>query len=261
MSSNVMTKGEETRWHPDEQDFLAKLEQQCNTYYDHHSKDHLFYSKLSSKFNIPILIVSAANALTAVGLNSFIKQEYVSVLNAILSAGTGVLGSIQLYMKINEKMTNALRASILMKRLALKISKELSIAPENRVTDGQAFLVDCFSEFNTALEQGNPIEKDLPNHLAFTELPKKEKFNLLNMAAAAVTGTPRGRTSLTDFSSHGNSLRPGEPRAKRLWGLAGTVQAISHFPHGSSSPSRQTGSTPGGVTPEEQDVELAVRGS
>ena len=255
-----MTKGEELRWHPDEQEFLAKLEQQCNTYYDHHSKDHLFYSKLSSKFNIPILIVSAANALTAVGLNSFIRQEYVSVLNAILSAGTGVLGSIQLYMKINEKMTNALRASILMKRLALKISKELSIAPENRVTDGQAFLVDCFSEFNTALEQGNPIEKDLPNHLAFTELPKKEKFNLLNMAAAAVTGTPR--KSSTDFnSSHGNLSRLGEPRAKRLWGLAGTVQTISHFPHGSSSPSRQTGSSPGGGTPEERDVELGVRGS
>jgi len=260
MSSNVMTKSEELRWHPDEQEFLAKLEQQCNTYYDHHSKDHLFYSKLASKFNIPILIISAANALTAVGLNSFIAQEFVSVLNAILSAGTGVLGSIQLYMKINEKMTNALRASILMKRLALKISKELSIAPENRVTDGQAFLVDCFSEFNTALEQGNPIEKELPNHLAFTELPKKEKFNLLNMAAAAVSGTPR--KSSTDFnSSHGNLSRLGEPRAKRLWGLAGTVQTISHFPHGSSSPSRQTGSTPGGVTPEEQDVELGVRGS
>jgi hypothetical protein len=260
MSSNVMTKGEELRWHPDEQEFLAKLEQQCNTYYDHHSKDHLFYSKLASKFNIPILIISAINALTAVGLNSFIAQEYVSVLNAILSAGTGVLGSVQLYMKINEKMTNALRASILMKRLALKISKELSISPENRVTDGQAFLVDCFSEFNTALEQGNPIEKDLPNHLAFTELPKKEKFNLLNMAAAAVTGSPR--KSSTDFnSSHGNLSRLGEPRAKRLWGLAGTVQTISHFPHGSSSPSRQTGSSPGGETPEEQDVEPGVRGS
>jgi len=260
MSSNVMTKSEELRWHPDEQEFLAKLEQQCNTYYDHHSKDHLFYSKLASKFNIPILIISAINALTAVGLNSFIAQEFVSVLNAVLSAGTGVLGSIQLYMKINEKMTNALRASILMKRLALKISKELSIAPENRVTDGQAFLVDCFSEFNTALEQGNPIEKDLPNHLAFTEIPKKEKFNLLNMAAAAVTGSPR--KSSTEFnSSHGNLSRLGEPRAKRLWGLAGTVQTISHFPHGSSSPSRQTGSSPGGATPEEQDVEPGVRGS
>jgi hypothetical protein len=93
------------------------------------------------------------------------NQEYVSILNAVLSAGTGVVGSIQLFMKINEKMTNATRSSIIFKRLALKISKELSIAREQRVTEGIPFLSECFSEFNTALEQGNPIERKLQNHL------------------------------------------------------------------------------------------------
>ena len=57
-----------------------------------------------------------------------------------------------------------------MKRLALKISKELSIDMEHRVTDGQAFLTDCFAEFNTALEQGNPIERKLQDHLALQGL-------------------------------------------------------------------------------------------
>ena len=252
-----MTKTEESRWHPDEQEFLAKLEQQCNTYYDYHSKDHVYYMKLASKFNIPILMVSAINALTAVALNSFIAQEYVSVLNAVLSAGTGVLGSIQLYMKINEKMTNALRASILMKRLALKVSKELSIDPQNRVTDGQAFLSDCFSEFNTALEQGNPIEKTLENTLAFTPIIKKEKYSFMNM----VTGSPRKESPDATNSSYGNLSRLGEPRAKRLWGLVDKVQIAARYPPESSSPFRQIGSSPGGSTPEEQDVELGARGS
>jgi hypothetical protein len=242
-------KPEEVRWHPDEQEFLAKLEQQCNSYYDHYSKDHLYYSKLASKFNVPILIVSAINALTAVGLNSFIAQEYVSVLNAILSAGTGVLGSIQLYLKINEKMANSLRASILMKRLALKISKELSISPENRVTDGQAFLTDCFAEFNTALEQGNPIEKDLHNHLAFTPVPKKEKYSFMNLV------------SLGDSSSRGSPVHSEETRAKKLWSLADKVQKAANFPHGLRSHFHQSESSPGGMTPEEQDIELAVRSS
>ena len=253
-----MTKTEESRWHPDEQEFLAKLEQQCNTYYDYHSKDHVYYMKLASKFNIPILMVSAINALTAVALNSFIAQEYVSVLNAVLSAGTGVLGSIQLYMKINEKMTNALRASILMKRLALKVSKELSIEPQNRVTDGQAFLSDCFSEFNTALEQGNPIEKTLENTLAFTPIVKKEKYSFMNM----VTGSPRKSTTEAEAnSSYGNLSRLAEPRAKRLWGLVDKAQIAARYPPGSSSPFHQSGSSPGGSTPEEPDVELGARGS
>ena len=256
-----MTKTEGSRWHPDEQEFLSKLEQQCNTYYEYHSKDHMYYMKLASKFNIPILIISAVNALTAVALNSFVDQEYVSVLNAVLSAGTGVLGSVQLYMKINEKMTNALRASILMKRLALKISKELSIDPLNRVTDGQAFLADCFAEFNTALEQGNPIEKPLENHLAFTPVPKKEKYSLMSLATAVVTGSPRKEPLDGASSSYGNLSRLGEPRAKKLWSLAETVQKASHFPQGSGSPWRPTGSSPEGSTPEERDVEIGARGS
>jgi hypothetical protein len=249
------------RWHMDEQKFLEKLEQQCNTYHEHHNKDHLFYQKLASKFNIPILIVSALNALCAIALNDFLAQRYVSILNAILSAGTGVLGSIQLYMKISEKMTNSIRAATLMKRLALKISKELSIDMEHRVTDGQAFLSDCFAEFNTALEQGNPVEKSLYNHMAFTQLPKKERLGLLG----TLTGSPR-KDSLdmvgTEVSgSSGTLSRLGEPRAKRLWGLALEPRTGVRSLHELGFPSRQNGSPLTASTPEEPDEELGVRGS
>jgi hypothetical protein len=252
------------RWHEDEQKFLEKLEQQCNVYHEHHNKDHLYYQKLASKFNIPILIVSALNALCAISLNDFLAQRYVSILNAVLSAGTGVLGSVQLYMKINEKMTNSVRAATLMKRLALKISKELSIDMEHRVTDGQAFLGDCFAEFNTALEQGNTVEKGLYNHMAFTQLPKKERLGLLG----TITGSPR-KSSVelvgTEISgSSGMLSRLGEPRAKRLWGLALGAQTDARFHPVSKSPFRQTGSgsssSPLG-TPEELDVELGGQGS
>lgn len=157
-------------WHDKEEEFLSKMEKQCLILHEHNLKDYHYYNKLSSKFNIPILIISAINALTAICLNSFMSQEYVSILNAVLSAGTGVVGSIQLFMKINEKMTNSTRSSVIFKRLALKIEKELSIDREQRVTEGQPFLSECFAEFNTALEQGNPIEKKLANHLALKNI-------------------------------------------------------------------------------------------
>ena len=258
--ANSMTKTDGARWHPDEQEFLAKLEHQCNLYQEHHNKDHLYYQKLASKFNVPILVISALNALCAIALNDFLPQKFVSILNAVLSSGTGVLGSIQLYLKINEKMTNSVRAALLMKRLALKISKELSIEMENRVTDGQAFLSDCFAEFNTALEQGNPVEKRLENHLAFTQIPKKEKMSLLSMAAATVTGSPRKDST---ESSYGNLSRLGEPRAKRLWGLVERAQKDAHSRGGLQTPFRPnvSGSESPQSTLEEPDIELGVRGS
>lgn len=157
------------KWFDSEEEFLKKIEKQCNHLHKHYTKEYTYYARLATKFNIPILLVSAVNALTAVALNSFVDQKYVSIMNAVLSAGTGVLGSIQLYMKLSEKMANALRSSIAMKRIALKISKELTIARELRVTEGLAFVQECFGEFNTTLESGNPIEKKLENHLELDE--------------------------------------------------------------------------------------------
>jgi len=167
-------------WHDKEEAFLLKLENQANIYANYYNKDYMYYHQMSARFNIPILIISALNALSAIALNDFLEQKYVSILNAVLSSGTGVLGSIQLYMKLNEKMTNALRTQMLMKRLALKISKELSVDRESRSSDGQVFLQECFGEFNAALEQANPIEKKLINHLTIDKEVLTEEFKLGN---------------------------------------------------------------------------------
>lgn len=245
-------------WHDREEAFLSKIEMQCNMYNEHFNKDYLYYHKLSSRFNIPILIVSSINALTAISLNDFLGQRYVSILNAVLSAGTGILGSIQLYMKINEKMANSLRSSILMKRLALKISKELSIDRGLRATEGQAFLQECFSEFNAALEQANPVERKLRNFLAFKEVPKEEKaMSFLNLAGAAVAslGTPR-RTSIDgDSTLRGRLPRLSEPRAKTLWDRIRTAQKDDDSHLESATPPNPSESTPGEESPRVQDEE------
>lgn len=157
------------KWHDEEESFLRDIEKQCNKYHENFMKEYMYYNKLSTRFNIPILVLSAFNALCAIALNDFLIQRYVSIMNAVLSSGTGILGSIQLYMKINEKLTNSMRASIHVKKLALKISKELTLGRNQRGTDGQQFLADCFAEFNTILEQSNPIEKKMKNFLQYSD--------------------------------------------------------------------------------------------
>jgi hypothetical protein len=185
------------------------------------------------------------------------SQTYVSILNAILSAGTGILGSIQLYMKINEKMANALRSQILMKRLALKISKELSIDRAQRATEGQTFLQECFGEFNAALEQANPIEKKIQNFLALGEQPPMNKpMSFMNLAAAAVTAvtTPK-RGSSDDSTLRGRLPRLSEPRAKTLWGLLGEGRTASDSPLESSSRPDPSASSQGEESPRVRDAE------
>lgn len=246
----------EDPWHDKEEEFLTKIEKQCNAYTTYFNKDYQYYHTLSSRFNIPILVVSSINALTAISLNDFLTQRYVSILNAILSAGVGILGSIQLYMKINEKMANALRSGILMKRLALKISKELSIDREQRSTEGQAFLQDCFGEFNAALEQANPIEKKISNYLQLGEQPPlPQPMSFLSLASAAVSGLTPKRGSLDDLNLRGRMPRLSEPRAKTLWSLIGKVQTDADSHPESLTPPYQTGSSPREESPRGRDVE------
>ncbi|BAT22588.1 hypothetical protein [Yellowstone lake phycodnavirus 3] len=244
-------------WHDREEQFLSKIEKQCNAYTAYFNKDYQYYHTLSSRFNIPILVISSINALTAISLNEFMSQTYVSILNAILSAGTGILGSIQLYMKINEKMANALRSQILMKRLALKISKELSIDRAQRATEGQTFLQECFGEFNAALEQANPIEKKIQNFLALGEQPPMAKpMSFMNLAAAVVTAATSPKRGSSDESTlRGRLPRLSEPRAKTLWGLLGEGRTASDSPLESSSPPDPSASSQGEESPRVRDVE------
>jgi len=136
-----------------------------------------------------------------------VEQKYVSVLNAILSAGTGVLGSIQLYLKISEKQTKAMQSSLLMKRLALKISKEISIDPPQRQTDGKTFIQECFGEFNAALENGNPIEIILDNHVTLNVEEVSAKRGVFGFIGGSPASTP------TRDSYEANN------RARPLWSL------------------------------------------
>lgn len=256
-----MTK--EDPWHDKEESYLKKIEAQCNAYHTYFNKDHMYYHNLSSRFNIPILVVSSINALTAISLNDFLVQKYVSILNAVLSAGVGILGSIQLYMKINEKMANALRSGILMKRLALKISKEMSIDREQRGTIGQQFLQECFAEFNAALEQSNPIEKKIQNFLALGQYPPVNKpMSFMNLASAAVANLTPRRSSMDleqSFTSYGKMPPPEGTRAKMLWGFLGTNRRAESSPPESESPPNLNESIPGEDSPKARDGERRVR--
>ena len=253
----------EDPWHDKEEAYLKKIEAQCNAYHVYFNKDYMYYHSLSSRFNIPILVVSSINALTAISLNDFLTQRYVSILNAVLSAGVGILGSIQLYMKINEKMANALRSGILMKRLALKISKEMSIDREQRGTIGQQFLQECFSEFNAALEQSNPIEKKIQNFLALGQQPPVAKpMSFMNLASAAVASLTPKRSSMdleTSFTSYGKTSPPEGTRAKMLWGFLGTNRKAENSPPGSESPPNLNESIQEEDSPRARDAGLRVR--
>lgn len=186
----------EASWSDREEDFLRKLSYQSNLYYQYYNKQYYNLSNTSRKYNIPILVISSVNSLMAISLSQFIPQTFVSIANAILSATTGILGSIQLFLKINEKMSSCLIASIDFNHLYLKITKELSIDRHMRMSDGKTFLNECFNEYNQILEKAIPLEKKINNLLSPEDFNKlKLKNNIYSLSSFSLKITDNSKNS------------------------------------------------------------------
>ena len=187
-------------WSDREEDFLRKLSYQSNLYYQYYNKQYYNLSNTSRKYNIPILVISSVNSLMAISLSQFIPQTFVSIANAILSATTGILGSIQLFLKINEKMSRCLIASIDFNHLYLKITKELSIDRCIRMSDGKTFLNECFNEYNQILEKAIPLEKKINNLLSPEDFNKlKLKNNMFSLSSLSIK-TPESQKNSDESS-------------------------------------------------------------
>lgn len=186
----------EAAWSDREEDFLRKLSYQSNLYYQYYNKQYYNLSNTSRKYNIPILVISSVNSLMAISLSQFIPQTFVSIANAILSATTGILGSIQLFLKINEKMSSCLIASIDFNHLYLKITKELSIDRHMRMSDGKTFLNECFNEYNQILEKAIPLEKKINNLLSPEDFNKlKLKNNIYSLSSFSLKTPDNSKNS------------------------------------------------------------------
>ena len=153
-------------WTSSQEDFLRKLHLECSLLGEYNRKQYILYSNINKRFSIPILVLSGINSLFAVSTQPFLQQGVISITNACLSLFCGILGSIQLFMKIDSKIHNFVVCSHEFHKLAYKISKEMTVEREVRVGDGKQFVLEVFNEFNSTLDKQEVREKKLREYLA-----------------------------------------------------------------------------------------------
>jgi len=119
----------------------------------HHKQKYFSIKKMVVWFRVPVIVLSSINSLAAVALNSYIEQNIVSGLNAGISFLIGIITSIGLYLKVEDRMESELEASRKYHVLALNIFKILSLKDNDRGVDGDIFLSTCFSEYIKLFEQ------------------------------------------------------------------------------------------------------------
>ena len=152
-------------WTAAQEAYLTRLHHEAHTLEEFNRKQVQLFTQLQRRFSIPIMALSGINSLAAVCLQDYLLQSEVSIINACLSLLTGVLGSIQMFLRVDSKIHTHAVCSHEFGKLAHKISKELSVEREVRCSKGRDFLLEAFNEFLSILDKCEPKTRRLTNHL------------------------------------------------------------------------------------------------
>jgi hypothetical protein len=152
---------------PEDADYLLE-NIRCNSIIlsDYHKTQYFILQSRLKYFRIPIIIISAFASVLNIGLQPYLDQSYISVLCAMLSLITGLIGSIELFLQVQKKMENELMNSRDFYLNAIDIYKVLSLEPEHRNGDGLKYLDGKFAVYCKMIENSNIINKSIQDQLA-----------------------------------------------------------------------------------------------
>jgi hypothetical protein len=148
---------------------LDKIRQNCVIMSDYHKKRYLYLKERLKLFKIPIIILSSLNSVFSVGSQPYLEQGHISALVSGISLIVGILGSIELFMKVSENMEVELLAQREFYILSISIYKILQLDKENRNVDMKLFLEETFSQYQKLIENSNVVEKKIKDKLTLLD--------------------------------------------------------------------------------------------
>lgn len=177
-------------WENDIEGILEKIRQNSVILSEHHKKRYYHYKGYLKYFKLPLIVLSSVNSIVAVGLNSYLQQDTISLLTCLLSLSTAVIGSIEMYLGVQKNMEIELIASRNFKLLAYDIYKQMQLHPENRVLNAKLFLDEKYNEYIKLIENANLIHN---NRIKDILTPLSEELNKMTI-------TPKSSIDGTDDS-------------------------------------------------------------
>jgi len=152
-------------WNDNIERLLNDIRLNCIELEKHHTKLYFSIKNIVVYFKLPIIVLSSLNAITAVALQSYMAQNIISATNCLLSFIIGVLTSVSLYLKIEDRLENELLASKEYHKISIEIYKILSLKVTDRSIDGDQFLNDIYNEYIKLYDRSNLGEFELSDKL------------------------------------------------------------------------------------------------
>ena len=168
---------EENGWTDDICNLLSNYEHNCSTLANGYKNSYLELIQISKLFKIPIIFLSSANSIVAVGLSAYLDQMMVSNITCLISFICGLISSIELYLGIQKRIESQILSYRSYYLLSVKINNIMRLHPQNRNCDSMKFLTEIEDEYRDLFLNSNVLVRKMKDRLL--TLDKKPTMNKL----------------------------------------------------------------------------------
>ena len=134
-----------------------------------HKQRYFLLKSYLKYFKIPSIVLSAINSVVAIGLNNYIAQANVSLINCLISLVIGIVNSLELYLAVEKEMSIELVVSKDYYLLSVNIFKILNLEKDNRGIDGTSFLDQSLSTYSKLFENSCVLQKKVLDKLTIID--------------------------------------------------------------------------------------------
>jgi hypothetical protein len=113
---------------------------------------------LFSIFKVPVICLGGINSYIAVGLQSYLAQSNISLMNAMLSLLAAIITSLEILLNLQKRMENELESHKNYYKLSFEIYNFIKLDPEERGdVSSKDFFVSIAKKYETLITTGNAI--------------------------------------------------------------------------------------------------------
>jgi len=156
----------EQYWSDDIENVLESIRHNASVMSDHHKKNYAYYKEQLKYYKIPVIIISGINSVVSVGLQPYMDQGMISAATCLLSLVCGIIGSIELFLRISDGMEIELAASKDFYLLSINIYKTLTLERKRRHEGGKEYLEHVYNTYTKLIEDAQVINTKIKDKLA-----------------------------------------------------------------------------------------------
>ena len=176
-------------WSSDIENVLEAIRMNASMMSDYHKKNFIYFKGQLKYYKIPIIIISGFNSVIAVGLQPYMEQGIISVLNCMLALLCSIIGSIELFLGIQVSMETELVASKNFYLLAVDIYKTLTLDRKHRNTGGKDYLDEKYGEYTKLFENAQIIHSKIKDKLVAIPTIDNNKDNKESSTTSSLSPT------------------------------------------------------------------------